>query len=155
MALKKPVFLAVLLVIVIGFIVVLSVEMLHLTNQRKFEIAVVLKTNNIRSEYWQMVSAGVKAAAKEYDVNIDITSPITEIDTAGQIRILDEALQKKPDAVILAATDYDRLTASAQKIIESGIKLVLIDSPILGTDTASLIETNNIEAGKQAGLILA
>lgn len=154
MALKKPVFLAVLLVIVIGFIVVYSVEMLRVTNQRKFEIAVVLKSNNIRSDYWQMVSTGVKAAAKEFDVNIDITGPISETDTAGQIRNLDEALLKKPDAIILAATDYDRLTPNAQKIKESGTKLILIDSPIHTHVEASLIATDNTEAGRKAGLIL-
>lgn len=155
MAHKKPVFLAVLLVIVIGFIVVYSVEMLRITKQRKFEIAVVLKSNNIRSDYWQMVSTGVKAAAKEFDVNIDITGPLSESDTAGQIRNVDEALEKKPDAIILAATDYDRLTPAAQKIKESGTKLILIDSPIHTHIEASLIATDNTEAGRKAGMILA
>ncbi|MCY9656773.1 substrate-binding domain-containing protein [Paenibacillus chondroitinus] len=155
MVLKKPVFLAVLLVIVIGFLVVYSVEMLRITNQRKFEIAVVLKTNSIRSDYWQMVSSGVKAAAKELAVNIEITGPLSETDTAGQIRNLDEALVKKPDAIILAATDYERLTPTVDKIRAAGIKVILIDSPIQTHVEASLIATDNIEAGRKAGKILA
>lgn len=155
MVLKKPVFLAVLLVIVIGFLVVYSVEMLRITNQKKFEMAVVLKTNNIRSDYWQMVSSGVKAAAKEFAVNLDVTGPLSETDTVGQIRILDEALAKKPDAIILAATDYERLTPAVDKIKEAGIKIILIDSPIQSHVEASLITTDNNEAGRKAGKILA
>ncbi|MDR6879595.1 substrate-binding domain-containing protein [Bacillus sp. 3255] len=155
MALKKPVFLAVFLVIFCGFFVVFSVEMLHITNQRKFEIAVVLKTNNSRSDYWQMVSAGVKAAAKEYAVNVDVSGPISETDTAGQIRYLEEALMNKPDAIVIAATDYNKIAGVARKIKESGVKLILMDSPIHGTDALSLIATNNIEAGRKAGLLLA
>lgn len=154
MAHKKPVFLAVMLVIVIGFLVVYSVEMLRITKQRKFEITVVLKSNNIRSDYWQMVSTGVKAAAKEFNVNINITGPLSETDTAGQIRNVDEALEKKPDAIILAATDYDRLTPTAQKIKESGTKLILIDSPIHTHVETSLIATDNTEAGRKAGIVL-
>ncbi|MZQ83193.1 substrate-binding domain-containing protein [Paenibacillus sp. 5J-6] len=155
MVIKKPVFLAVLLVIVIGFLVVYSVEMVRITNQKKFEIAVVLKTNNIRSDYWQMVSSGIKAAAKEFAVHIDVTGPLSETDTAGQIRNLDEALAKKPDAIILAATDYERLTPTVDKIREAGIKMILIDSPIQTHVETSLITTDNNEAGRKAGKILA
>ncbi|MBP1962801.1 substrate-binding domain-containing protein [Paenibacillus aceris] len=155
MAIKKPVFLAVLFVIIIGFVVVTSMEMLRITNPRKLEIAVVLKTNNIRSDYWQMVSTGIKAAAKEFAVNIDITGPVSETDTAGQIRNVDEALVKKPDAIILAATDYEKLGPAALKITESGTKLILIDSPIHTRAEASLIATDNTEAGRKAGIILA
>ncbi|WP_171683973.1 substrate-binding domain-containing protein [Paenibacillus planticolens] len=155
MTVKRPVFLAVLSVIVIGFVVVASMEMLRITNPRKLEIAVVLKTNNVRSDYWQMVSAGVKAAAKELAVNIDITGPVSETDTAGQIRNVDEALLKKPDAIILAATDYERLAPAATKIKESGTKLILIDSPVYTHTEASLIATDNFEAGRKAGVFLA
>ena len=100
-----------------------------------------------------MVSTGVKAAAKEFDVNINITGPLSETDTAGQIRNVDEAL-KKPDAIILAATDYERLAPAAQKIKESGAKLILIDSPIHTHVEASLIATDNIVAGEKGGHLL-
>ncbi|MFD0692946.1 substrate-binding domain-containing protein [Paenibacillus sp. GCM10027628] len=154
MAHKKPVLMAVILVLVIGLFVVYGVEMLRFTNQKKYEIAVVLKTNNIRSDYWQMVSAGVKAAAKEFDVQIDITGPLSETDTDEQIRNLNDALARKPDAVILAATDYEKLAPSADQIKQSGVKLILIDTPIHSDAGESLIATDNVEAGKKIGMTL-
>ncbi|UKS24806.1 substrate-binding domain-containing protein [Paenibacillus sp. HWE-109] len=155
MHLKKPVIWAVLLAITVGFVVVIGMEMLRITNPKKLEIAIVLKTNNIRSDYWQMVRSGAEEAAKEYAVNLDIRGPLSESDTAAQIRSVDEALAKKPDAIILAASDYDALSSAAEKITKSGTKLILIDSPVRSHPEASLIMTDNTEAGRQAGLILA
>lgn len=154
MPLKKPVIWAVLLVIVLGFVVVTSMELLQITNPRRLEIAVILKTIHMRSDYWQMVRSGAKEAAKEYTVNIDITGPLTETDTAAQIRMVDEALLKKPDALILAATDYERLSSAVEKIKKSGTKLILIDSPVLAQTEVSLIATDNAEAGRTAGEFL-
>lgn len=155
MPLKKPVIWAVLLIILLGFVVVASMELLQITNPRRLEIAVILKTIHIRSDYWQMVSSGVKEAAKEYTVNIDITGPLTETDTATQIREVDEALLKKPDAIILAATDYEGLSSAVEKIKKSGTKLILIDSPVRAQTETSLIATDNTEAGRKAGDFLA
>ncbi|MEC0228662.1 substrate-binding domain-containing protein [Paenibacillus alba] len=155
MHLKKPVIWAVLLVITLGFVVVIGMEMLRITNPKKLEIAIVLKTNNIRSDYWQMVRLGAEEAAKEYAVNLDIRGPLSESDTAGQIRSVDEALAKKPDAIILAAADYEGLSSAAEKITRSGVKLILIDSPVRSHLETSLIMTDNTEAGRQAGMILA
>lgn len=155
MALNKPVFLAVLLVIMIGFFVVFSMDVLQITKQRKTEIAVVLQPNHVRADEWQMISEGVKAAAEEYDVNMDITGPIVAMDTAGQIRAIEEVLENKPDAVILAASNEDQLRPSIQRIKESGSKLILINSRAQATDALSQIGTDHVEAGRKAGQILA
>jgi ribose transport system substrate-binding protein len=155
MAYKNPVLLAVLLAVLIGLLAVHVVDTFRLMNPRKHVIAVVLKTNNIRSDYWQMVSSGVKAAAKEFNIQISMTGPLFETDTDEQIRNLNDVLAAKPDAVILAATDAVKLAPMAKKIKESGIKLILIDSLIDGAEGDSLIATNHVEAGKKIGMSLA
>ncbi|MBP1962256.1 substrate-binding domain-containing protein [Paenibacillus aceris] len=154
MAHKNPVLLAVLLAVLIGLLAVHVVDTLRLTNPRKYEIAVVLKTNNIHSDYWQMVSSGVKAAAKEFDIHIGITGPLSETDTDEQIRNLNEVLAGKPDAIILAATDAEKLAPMAKKIKESGAKLILIESRIHRAEGESLIATDNFEEGKKIGMSL-
>ncbi|WP_054027598.1 substrate-binding domain-containing protein [Bacillus sp. FJAT-28004] len=155
MAHKKSVLLAVLLAVLIGLLVVDVVDTLRLTNPRKYEIVVVLKTNNIHSDYWQMVSSGVKAAAKEFGIHIVITGPLSETDTDEQIRNLNEVLNRKPNAVILAATDAEKLAPMAKKIKESGAKLILIDSHIHHAEGERLIATDYVGAGKKIGISLA
>ncbi|MFC5449975.1 substrate-binding domain-containing protein [Paenibacillus aestuarii] len=155
MAHKNPVLLAVMLAVFIGLLIVHVFDTLRLTNPRKYEIAVVLKTNNIHSDYWQMVSSGVKAAAKEFDIQIGITGPLSETDTDEQISNLNEVLATKPDAVILAATDAVKLAPIAKKIKESGIKLILIDSDIQSASEENLIATDNVEAGRKIAMSLA
>ncbi|MDR6882486.1 substrate-binding domain-containing protein [Bacillus sp. 3255] len=155
MAHKNPVLLAVLLAVLIGLLAAHVVDTFRLMNPRKYEIAVVLKTNNIRSVYWQMVSSGVKAASKEFDIHVSITGPLSETDTDEQIRNLNDVLAGKPDAIILAATDAVKLAPMAKKIKESGVKLILIDSLIYNADGESLIATDHIEAGKKIGMSFA
>lgn len=149
MAHKKHFLWAVLLVVFLGLFVVFAVDMVRGSGAKRLNIAVVMKTNNFRSDYWQMVSSGAKAAAKEFDVHIDITGPLSETDAEDQIRSLNEVLAQKPDAVVLAAVDGVKLEASVDKIKSSGAKLILLDLPIPGHEAESLVATDHIEAGKK------
>ncbi|CAM4122093.1 substrate-binding domain-containing protein [Paenibacillus alkaliterrae] len=155
MTIRKPVLLAVFLIIVIGFFAVYGIEAFRLTNPKETRITIVLKTNHVHSEFWQTVSTGVQAAAKEFGVIIDIKGPLSEMDSDEQIRMIDEAIAQKPDAFILAAADYSKFAPSAEKIRESGAKLILIDSPIPINWADSFLATDHVEAGKKAGISLA
>ncbi|WP_187274301.1 substrate-binding domain-containing protein [Paenibacillus sp. N3.4] len=155
MTITRPILLVVISIVITGFIVVYGIETLRSSKPKELSITVVLKTNNLRSEFWQTVRTGVKAASKEFDVKTEITGPLTESDTEEQIRMLNQALEKKPDAIILAASDASKLTPLVNKIRVSGVKLILIDSPIQNYTAESLITTDNVESGKKAGTALA
>jgi len=142
---------ALLLLALTALLVVYGVDTLRLAGDRDKKIAVVLKTTDIRSEYWRTVREGMELAAKELDVDIEITGPLSDTDADGQIRMIGEALAKKPDAFVLGATDPLRLEDAVRDVKRSGAKLILIDADVPGGQPASLVATDHAAAGRIAG----
>jgi ribose transport system substrate-binding protein len=118
-------------------------------------IIVVLKSIDPSMEFWTIVGDGIDVAAKEFDAQVEIKGPQSEFDVAGQIQILEDSIAAKPDAIVLAATDYQALVPMAQKIRKQGIQLVIIDSGINSEVANSFIATDNIAAGHKMGEMLS
>jgi ribose transport system substrate-binding protein len=122
---------------------------------KKLHIAVILKSVDPGFDFWTIVQDGITAAAKEFDVEVSTHGPKLERDISGQIAILEEVILSKPDAIVLAAADYNALVPSAEKIKQAGIALVTLDSGINSTIPRSFIATDNIAGGKKMGEILS
>lgn len=114
-------------------------------------IIVIFKTVDYRLAFWQTVKDGVDSASKDFDVDSAILGPDSETQVYEQIRIIENAVNSKPDAIVLAASDFDKLVPVARQIKAANIPLVTIDSFIRGDDADSKIGTNNFNAGRQAG----
>lgn len=117
-------------------------------------IIVVLKSIDPRIEFWKIVVDGIGVAAKEFDARVEVKGPQSEFDVSGQIQILEDVIAAKPDAIVLAASDYQSLVPIAQKIRKQGIPLVIIDSGINSEDANSFIATDNLAAGHKIGEML-
>ncbi|MGB7537328.1 MAG: substrate-binding domain-containing protein [Anaerolineales bacterium] len=120
----------------------------------KPRIAVILKTVDYNLAFWQTVKDGVESASKDFDVDFTILGPLSETQVDDQIQIIRSTILAKPDAIVLAATDYDRLVPIAKEIKTAGIPLVTIDSFINGNDADTKIGTDNYDAGQKAGAAL-
>jgi ribose transport system substrate-binding protein len=110
----------------------------------------VPKSVDSRIEFWQVVKQGVASAAKEFNAEVRIVGTDTESDIDGQIQLLDEAIAAKASAIVLAATDYNRLVPVSKRILDAGIKLITVDSGLNGGISASFIATDNYAAGQKA-----
>ncbi|MCZ8518950.1 MULTISPECIES: substrate-binding domain-containing protein [Paenibacillus] len=114
-------------------------------------ILFIPKTTDPGISFWQAMNQGAAAAAKEYGVEVQMAGTAAETEVEEQIRLLEEAILRKPRAIILAATDYNRLAPVSRRIKEAGIPLISVDSGVNGTAAASLITTDNYAAGRQVG----
>lgn len=145
--------------LVVSFIVVLIACSVYILNRaifdketnKKANILVVVKAIDFHMEFWDTVYAGIDAAAKEFDVKVEITGSRTEKDIEEQIQILENAVKNKPDAIILAADDYYALVPVVQSIKKTSIKLITLDSGLNSDLPDCFIATDNIEAGRKAG----
>jgi ribose transport system substrate-binding protein len=115
------------------------------------KIIVILKTDDIRMDFWQTVSAGVQAAAKQFGAQIDIRGPLRETDTDKQIELVEQAIRDKPEAIVLAPTDVKRLVPIVQKVRHAGVRLVVIDTPLGSDAPQAFISNDHLEAGRKAG----
>lgn len=124
-------------------------------SETKPRIIVILKSVDYSHLwFWQTVSDGVESACKDYGVSYEIVGPFSETQVDEQIRIVESAIRSKPDAIVLAATDYDLLIPVAKEIKKARIPLVTVDSFINSNDADTKIGTDNYDAGKRAGAAL-
>ncbi|OBZ13680.1 substrate-binding domain-containing protein [Bacillus sp. FJAT-26390] len=114
----------------------------------------VPKTTDQQVEFWEAMRQGVNMAAEEFNVDVEVAGMPSESDIDGQIALLEQAIIDKPQAIILAATDYNRIVPVAKRIVEAGITLVTVDSGIKDGISSSFIATDNYEGGKKAGQLL-
>ncbi|GAB6990785.1 substrate-binding domain-containing protein [Paenibacillus pini] len=119
--------------------------------EQEQNIAVILKEHNIRSDFWQTVSAGAEAAAKESGAHITITGPLQETDAEAQLALLEDILQQSPQAIVVAPINDDRITAELKKIQDADIPLVIIDTPFSLNSPPPFVSNDHMAAGIQAG----
>ena len=119
------------------------------TQEKRIHIKVIVKKRD--ASFWTVVKMGAEAAEKEFGVTVDFDGPIDENDIDGQIQMVNEAIYKKVDALVLAASDYTRLVEVAEKAVSEKIPVIIIDSDINSSKMNSFIGTDNIDAGKLLG----
>lgn len=117
-------------------------------------IKMILKAKANPPDFWRIVQQGAQDAAKEYGVSCEVTGPTAEGEIDGQIRLMEQAIAQKPDAIILAAADYNKLVPVCQKASEAGILLVTVDSDVNFDKTKSFVSTDNVELGRKLAIQL-
>lgn len=122
-------------------------EALKDTENRK-NIDFIVKMRN--GDYWYDVERGANAAAKEFNVNLNFIAPDSEMDIESQIKEVQESINKKSDALILAPSDYKELTPITEKVYENKIPVIVVDTGINTDKITSYISTNNYIAGREA-----
>lgn len=123
----------------------------ELSQERIFSIILIPKVMDSENGFWHLVIDGADEASETYKVNLEVLAPDKEGDYERQKALILEAIKKKPDAIILAAEDYEKNARDAQKIKDYGIKLIIIDAGIKGKIEDIMIATNNYEAGIKMG----
>jgi len=117
------------------------------------EIAVIVKTVN--STFWQNVQKGADAAAKESGGKHTITfqGPASEAAIADEVNMVENAVNRKVEGIVLAPSDPDALAPAVKKAWEARIPVVLIDSQLAAGSEQyyqSFLATDNKKAGELA-----
>jgi ribose transport system substrate-binding protein len=114
------------------------------------EIAVIVKTAN--SDFWQNVKKGSTAAvadAKGYTASFQ--GAASDTDLAGQVALVENAVNRKVAAIVLAPSDPDALIPAVKKAFEARIPVIVIDSAIGDAGkkySQSFLATDNKLAGE-------
>lgn len=108
-------------------------------------IALVVKGTD--TEFWQAVYAGAQAAAAEDGFTVTLYGPRVEKDYTEQIGIMEQVVSSQPDAIMLAASDYQMMAQPVQDAIDAGIPVIMVDSDVQNDQTAAFVGTDNTELG--------
>lgn len=128
--------------------------------QKKRTICVVLKAMD--SVHWMSVEDGLKQAANDYGVSVNILWPSNENDVDAQNTILEDVVASKPDAIAVSPCDSERVDILGQAK-QADIPCFYIDTkseqfefPYIGADNyrigriAAIALEHNLGNGKVA-----
>ena len=121
------------------------------------EIAMV--ATNSENKFWDMVKSGAQKAIEDLNnelgysgkdkISLTFTAPKEE-NVVDQINIIDQFLDKAPDALCIAFTDASASKTQIQMAKNNGIKLIAFDTPDDGQLTEALVGTDNKKAAAGA-----
>jgi ribose transport system substrate-binding protein len=123
------------------------------SKEEKQKVVVVLQS--LTSEYWNFVQAGAKQAFKDFNVDGTILGPSSESQVMEQINMMQDALTKGPDALVVSATQPETAIPTFNQYKESDIPVLLINQDVDWDDKVTFIGTDNFTAGKKGGELLA
>lgn len=119
------------------------------------KIKVIFIAMDSIDEHWLKVKAGTEDKAKELgNVDLSFNAPPGKVDANVQLAMVEDAITKKMNAILLAPLDKDALNPGVDKAMAAGIKVVIIDSAV-STNYDAFFATNNGDAGRTAADTLA
>jgi len=116
-------------------------------------IAVIPK--GVAHFFWQSVHAGADAAGKEFGVEVMWKGPAQETDYSGQINIVEDAINRRVDGIVLAPSHGDALVPIVERAQREGIPVTIFDSGISTETYLSYVATDNRQGGAVAAERLA
>jgi len=136
------------LLLLLGFMTVFTGCGAH---EEKKQIVLILKAIDSSNDFWSAIIQGANMAAKEYDVELTVMGPSAETKYEEQGQMIEQAIAMEPDAIALTPSHYTETQVYAEKIEEAGIRLILVDSMMEKEMGASIVATDNVEAGRKMG----
>ena len=96
----------------------------------KPKVALVMKS--LANEFFQTMEEGAKAHQKEHaaDYSLIANGIKDETDTAAQIKIIQQMIVEKVDAIVLAPADSKALVPVVKEAVEKGVLVVNIDNKL-------------------------
>ncbi|MDR2842066.1 MAG: ABC transporter substrate-binding protein [Spirochaetaceae bacterium] len=115
------------------------------------KIKVTLITMDSIDEHWLSVRAGAEAKAAELgNVNLTFNAPQGKVDAAEQLKMVEDAVTKKSDIIMLAPLNADALVPGVEKAHKAGIKVIFIDTSANTEDYDAYYSTDNGAAARLA-----
>lgn len=106
--------------------------------------------------FYITMHVGAKAAARQLGVNLVFQGDPNAFSAPTQIPILNAAIARHPDAILIAPTDKQALIAPIRRAVAAHIPVILVDTTINTPNIAvTTISSDNVAGGKKAAIALA
>ena len=123
--------------------------------ERELSLIYIPKVVDGTNDFWTSLIQGAEMAAKEYNADIRVWAPDEENDVDGQNKLLEKAIQEKPDSILISPSSFTESDALLQKAKEQGIHISFIDSYTQEDVQDLTVATDNLEAGQLLGKFAA
>lgn len=121
-------------------------------SERTGRIAVICKNDSV--VFWDQVKTGAEDACKELTLNFDYYCATSDNDFASQIDYINQAIEKKSTAIIIAPNTTveanKEFKAALERADAAGIKIININSNSGFENAVSTISSNDRDCGRIA-----
>lgn len=120
-----------------------------MTSQKSVEII----AKGFQHDFWKAVKKGADQAGKDLGVKINFVGPEGEGAIAAQVEMINNAINKKPDAICIAALDTTAALDAVNKAKSNNIPVIGFDSGVPGAPEGTIFanaSTDNYKAGELA-----
>ncbi len=114
------------------------------------QLNIYLITKGYNSAYWDTLIEGSENAAQELGANLYVAGVESEGNTQKLLELMEEALNRNPDAIIVSPADTAEINSLVDRINEKGIPLIFVDTLLNGKEFDECFLTDNIQAGRMA-----
>jgi ABC-type sugar transport system substrate-binding protein len=113
---------------------------------KPYKIAVVLK--NFTNPFWLTHQKAADQAGKDLGVSITVLAPTKPDNVEEQIRILEDLVSKKVDAVVVAPANTQAIATGVKKLNAAKIPVVYDNTRGSGGDFVAYIGADNVLVGR-------
>lgn len=108
-------------------------------------------TKSATNAGWIMINNGAKDAAREMGVKLLTVGPAFQGDLSSQLEVFENLTSQGAKAIGVAPVDSAGIAPAVKAAMESGIKVVAIDTGVSGADVTSFVATDNKAVAKIQG----
>ncbi len=133
-------------------VVVVAAALLACASAQAQNIAVVTH-GQANDAFWSVVKNGVEAAAKDSGAKVTYRAP-ESFDMVAMSRLIDAAVNQKPDGLVVSLPDASALGAAIQRAVKAGIPVITINSGLESSKKLGAVlhvGQSEYDAGKSAG----
>lgn len=102
----------------------------------------------LNNQFFVGLSEGVKRGAEEYGFELRETN--ANGDAGQQFNQVVDLIQQGVDAIVITPIDADGIVPAVQQANQADIPVFTLDRSANGGELASVVETDNVDAGEQA-----
>jgi ribose transport system substrate-binding protein len=115
---------------------------------------VVLLSQELDNPYWRSIEQGAREASSKYGMQLAYTGPL-RINPNEQIKLLEKAIAAKADALLVQGINDPQFVDLINQAVSKHIPVITIDTDEPSSQRLSYVGTNNLEAGKTMGNLVA
>ncbi len=119
---------------------------------KRYKMVALLKT--LSNDYWQGMKRGYEEAAQALGVDLEILTVPTEQDADKQLEVLQVALDKNPDAVMISPISPTNLLPALAKASAKKVPILTVDDKLdpkaakeSNVTISTVIVSDNVQAG--------
>ncbi len=143
-----------IIAIVVVFVIFIAIGIMR-KGKTTSQLSIAVVPKGMTHDFWKFVRKGADDAGREFNAKIFWNAPEIETDREKQIQIVEDFVINKVSGVVLAPLDDKALVPLVEKLHNSNIPCVIIDSDVETDKYVSFVATDNYLGGVMAAKRMA